>query len=288
MTTKYHFDNVYLSNPVEFEDIYIYQIGKRFCDKGEVIDSHMQSNLFELTIVKNGSGVVYSNGIGTKVLSGDIYLSLPFDEHKIVSNNEKSLEYDYIAFVVKNETYSNDFGDIIKKITAKKRVFKDSFLELLIRSSLLEFGTNEIYSYELLSSIFRQMLIRIIRRFLCVGNIEKNVENFNSAKFLCYRMMNYIESNIYTLKNLDELSVYMGYSYNYLSKTFSKTTSTTLKDFFREKKMSLAKQLILEGEMSITEISEKLNYSSMYAFSKSFKKCYGVSPKMFQKSKKGS
>ena len=288
MTTKYHFDNVYLSNPVEFEDIYIYQIGKRFCDKGEVIDSHMQSNLFELTIVKNGSGVVYSNGIGTKVLSGDIYLSLPFDEHKIVSNNETSLEYDYIAFVVKNETYSNNFGDIIKKITAKKRVFKDSFLELLIRCALLEFGTNEIYSYELLSSIFRQMLIRIIRRFLCVGNIEKNMENFNSAKFLCYRMMNYIESNIYTLKNLDELSVYMGYSYNYLSKTFSKTTSTTLKDFFREKKMSLAKQLILEGEMSITEISEKLNYSSMYAFSKSFKKCYGVSPKMFQKSKKGS
>ena len=37
-----------------------------------------------------------------------------------------------------------------------------------------------------------------------------------------------------------------------------------------------------EGCLSVTNIAELLNYSSIYAFSKAFKEKYGVSPKRYQ------
>ena len=39
-----------------------------------------------------------------------------------------------------------------------------------------------------------------------------------------------------------------------------------------------AKEYIKEGKLSVNEIAEKLNYSSVYSFSKSFKQKYGFSP----------
>ena len=47
-------------------------------------------------------------------------------------------------------------------------------------------------------------------------------------------------------------------------------------------KLEKAKELIFSGKYSLTEIAEKLGYSSIYAFSKAFKKQYGNPPSSFK------
>ena len=100
---------------------------------------------------------------------------------------------------------------------------------------------------------------------------------------LCYKLMHYIDTHIYTMKSLCELAEFTGYSYGYLSALFRQTTSNTLSGYFREKKLDTARMLLLEHNLGVTEISDMLNYASVYAFSKAFRNFYGVSPTAYAK-----
>ena len=95
--------------------------------------------------------------------------------------------------------------------------------------------------------------------------------------------MNYMDTHIYTMKSLDELSEISGYSYGYLSALFKKVTGNTLSTYYRTKKLDAAKLLLQENKLTATEISSLLNYASLYAFSKAFTNHFGISPKNFKK-----
>ena len=84
------------------------------------------------------------------------------------------------------------------------------------------------------------------------------------------------------MKNLEELATVTDYSYGYLAALFRETTRGTLQNYFKDKKLDAARLLLIEGKMTVTEISELLNYSSVYAFSKAFKEQFGVSPKNYK------
>ena len=98
MGNTYHINKSYMQNPLKFGSIYMFQIGRRFCDSDTVVDTHVHTDLFELTVVTDGRGVVTTNGVAVPVERGDIYLSFPCDAHKIVSDAEKTLKYDFFAF----------------------------------------------------------------------------------------------------------------------------------------------------------------------------------------------
>ena len=77
MNSNYHLDNAYFANPLEYEDIYLLQIGRLYCKNTTVVDTHIHTDLFELTVVTDGAGTVTTNGLQTRVKNGDIYLSMP-------------------------------------------------------------------------------------------------------------------------------------------------------------------------------------------------------------------
>ena len=102
------------------------------------------------------------------------------------------------------------------------------------------------------------------------------------AEELCFRLMNYIDTHLYTMKNLNELSEITSYSYVYLSHLFTKVTSGKLSDYFRNRRLEAAKLLLNEGKLHVGEIAELLNFSNIYHFSRAFKDHYGVSPSKYQ------
>ena len=112
MTGNYHIDNVFFANPLDYEDIYLLQIGRLYCKNTTVVDTHIHTDLFELTVVTDGAGTVTTNGIQTKVKNGDIYLSMPCDIHKIESDRENPLKYDFFAFKIKDNIFKEKLDRI--------------------------------------------------------------------------------------------------------------------------------------------------------------------------------
>lgn len=282
MIPNFHLNKVYFAAPKKFTNIELLQIGRMFCKSGAVIDSHIHTNLYELTIATDGEAVIFTNDTPTRVTKGDIYLSYPGDIHRIESDKEKPLKYDFFAFRLTDSIFSADFDSIAQDYSSPTtRVFHNGEIRYLIGNAIDEIDSDERYSLDLLDSVFNQILIYVIRGFRNISP-RKSHSNATQNELLCYRLMNYIDTHIYTMKNLDELATVTDYSYGYISALFKKTTRGTLQNYFKDRKLDAARLLIIEGKMTVTEISELLNYSSVYAFSKAFKEQYGVSPKNYK------
>lgn len=83
----------------------------------------------------------------------------------------------------------------------------------------------------------------------------------------------------------DYISRKLGYDYTYLSNTFSEVKGITLQQFIIMHKIERVKELLLYDELNLTEISYKLNYSSVAHLSNQFKKITGLSPSFYKQLK---
>jgi AraC-like DNA-binding protein/ActR/RegA family two-component response regulator len=81
------------------------------------------------------------------------------------------------------------------------------------------------------------------------------------------------------------LSEKLNYDYAYLTNLFSEIQGTTIEQFLISHKIEKVKELITYGELSISDISRHLNYSSVPHLSAQFKKVVGISPSQFLKIK---
>lgn len=92
------------------------------------------------------------------------------------------------------------------------------------------------------------------------------------------RMINYIDENILEKLSLTSISNHVGLTKEYTCNIFKRETGKTLIDYINERKILLAKELILNNEMSLTEVSEYLGFDNYNYFSRLFKKYLQSSP----------
>jgi AraC-like DNA-binding protein len=83
----------------------------------------------------------------------------------------------------------------------------------------------------------------------------------------------------------DFLSEKLGLDYTYLSNIFSEVKGITIQQFIIIHKVERIKELLIYDELNLTEISYKLNYSSVAHLSNQFKKITGLSPTHFKQLK---
>ncbi len=84
----------------------------------------------------------------------------------------------------------------------------------------------------------------------------------------------------------DHISEKLNYDYTYLSNIFSEVKGITIQQYIIIHKIERVKELLLYDELSLTEISHKLHYSSVAHLSNQFKKITGLSPSFFKQLKK--
>ena len=81
----------------------------------------------------------------------------------------------------------------------------------------------------------------------------------------------------------DYISKKLGYDYTYLANVFSEVKGFTIQQFIILNKIERVKELILYDELSLTEISYRLHYSSVAHLSNQFKKVTGLTPSFYKR-----
>ncbi len=281
MKSRYHFAKNFTDIKLNLGSVNIIQIGRRFCSREEIIPAHTHHEHYELTVVTGGEGVVVSNGESFKVKSGDLHLSIPCDIHEILATNSSELEYDFLSFTCNDDTLKQELKKISNNlIKVNSRVFQNSNITTLVSNAILELSTPKLFTEKLVENIITQIIIYIIRDF---NNVSRSTIKLSETEILCYQIMNYIDTHVYNIQNLQDIAPKFNYNYRYLTSLFKKTTGKTLHEYFQTRKLETAKVLISENKYKISEISSMLNYSSPFAFSKAFKNKFGVSPKFIEK-----
>ncbi len=82
------------------------------------------------------------------------------------------------------------------------------------------------------------------------------------------------------------LSVYLSgkinYDYNYLSNLFSEIEGITIEKYYISQRIEKVKELLVYNELTLAEIADQLDYSSVAYLSSQFKKVTGLTPTFYK------
>jgi len=110
---------------------------------------------------------------------------------------------------------------------------------------------------------------------------EKIIEEAKKAVYELIFEMNNVDSIV---KKSEYIVEKTGYNYRFISKLFSDYESITLEKYIIQQKIKKIKQLIIEGEFSLSEIAYMMDYSSVQYLSTQFKKETGITVSQFKNS----
>ena len=166
-------------------------------------------------------------------------------------------------------------------VSASCKMVVETLLELLeLRYTKIELGEVEIVGEP--SQEKREQLQITLRKFgfdLITNRRNLLVEKIKSAIV----EMVYRTGDIPKTKFSDYLSKKLSLDYSYLSHLFSEVKGVTIEHCIMSHKIEMVKEMLLSGELTLSEIAYRLNYSSVAHLSNQFKKITGVTPSDFKK-----
>ncbi|WAJ72062.1 AraC family transcriptional regulator [Catenovulum adriaticum] len=95
-------------------------------------------------------------------------------------------------------------------------------------------------------------------------------------------VLKYIQAHLSDTLSIKLLAEQMNMSAEHFSRSFKQQINIAPKRYILQKRISLAKQLLLLNNLSISEIADKTGYLDVYHFSKNFKQEVGLSPSKFK------
>jgi AraC-like DNA-binding protein len=86
----------------------------------------------------------------------------------------------------------------------------------------------------------------------------------------------------------DYLSEKLHSDYSALSKLFSEVVGKTIERYYIEQRVERVKELIKYDQLSLTQIANEMNYSSVAYLSSQFKSVTGMTPSAFKAQKENT
>ncbi|ESU27530.1 AraC family transcriptional regulator [Flavobacterium saliperosum S13] len=163
-----------------------------------------------------------------------------------------------------------------------KMAVKEELDRLKLKHTAIELG--EINLKKAISGDDRELLrIGLLKKGLELIDDKKSLL-IEKAKTTIIELIHYSEK--YPKVNYsDYISEKLDYNYNHLATLFSEVTGTTIGNYIIINKIERVKELLLYDELSLTEISLLMDYSSVAHLSHQFKKITGLTPTYFKKIK---
>ena len=272
-----------------FHTIYYFEFDKYF---SHVPEKH---DFWEMIYVDAGEIDAITDGLGETVSEGQVLFHKPNELHAHISNGKVANNMLIISFTSKSPAMYFFDQKLFTLDEAQKKLLSLFMNEAKValgeisgdysNKNPIDFSRSPFGSVQLLECYFIEFLLVLKRSngesVSKVKKTESTLEQGQSS--ISELMIYYLEAHIYenvTLKDLCQ-KFYMGKTQ--LCKTFSNHVGKGPIEYFLELKINEAKRLLIEGKNSVSKISDLLGYSSIHAFSRSFKNAVGTAPSEYRK-----
>jgi PAS domain S-box-containing protein len=198
-----------------------------------------------------------------------------------------------------NKYFANMVGLPLEKVIGTTMSYfiddasKHSFL-VLCKQGWVDYSQNELYllvknskSIPVLMSVNTLVLdnTQVLSIIITDLTLQKNRSAFKSL--LIEKIIAAIDDMITAdeliiTNNSDYISAQLNYDYTYLSNVFSEVKGITIQQYIITRKIEKVKELILHGELNLTEIAYNMQYSSVAHLSHQFSKITGISPTAYR------
>ena len=262
----------------------MYSFFKYYYDKNYYFPGEMHP-FWECVYVLEGSICVTADNRLYKLTQGELIFHKPFEMHKF------HIEDDGVSTVV-IFSFSAE-GELCKKLSDKVFALNENQKKLIIE--LLNYAeskaenqtVDEIIIDMYLTPLkkdanYSQIVLTYLYRLMLSLNESAVVAHTNNSRDagVFARAVEYMNERIYVNLSVDEIAYEVGVSTAGLKRIFSRHAGMGVHKFFLKLKLKFSLQM-LELGMSVTEVSDKLGFSSQAYFSRVFKREMGISPSTY-------
>lgn len=159
-------------------------------------------------------------------------------------------------------------------------------VEDILKNESIPFQNVTFGEIHLTGELSQEQKDRLASRFDKVG--FELIDNRSSAliekvkQLVIKRARNEVDEKERKIKLSNYLSDNVNHEYTYLSSLFSSIEGRTIENYFIEQRIEKAKELLIYGQLTLSQIAFDLEYSSTAHLSAQFKKITGLTPSHFK------
>ncbi|WP_077617164.1 helix-turn-helix domain-containing protein [Bacillus sinesaloumensis] len=204
-----------------------------------------------------------------------------FDSIKV---NDKEKVYDLLSQLI-DEIFSEDLNHVQYQISLV-RLLSD-LIELMhtLAINVLDLEDNRsifenIYELKTREDVKEWFITVVIDPLL--QKIEDRAES--QYKSISENIVHIIHEEFESNITLDMIANRLHYNPNYLSSIFRKEMNISFSEYLSSYRINMAKKWLAETDISVKEISDRLNFNNSQNFIRSFKKIEGTTPGKYRES----
>lgn len=245
-----------------------------------------------LLMVLSGCMPVVEDGHEYFLKPGDVFFLKKGIHHWGETLFDKDTTWFFIHF--KHDTSSDDLSELSPDFRRTKNVHctEESYRRMItlpkhlhhmlntdienkVRKVVELFNSDEPYRMAYVNSCLHDLLMDLY--------VQKHAtENPCSTSARTRRIYSFLSENVEKPFSSAEIESHMNLSFKHIGKLFKEQTGMTLQECHTRFKIERAASLLCSTNMTISEISERLGYSSPFYFSNVIKKHTGLAPRAYR------
>ncbi|MCL2320582.1 MAG: AraC family transcriptional regulator [Oscillospiraceae bacterium] len=229
-----------------------------------------------------------------KLIAKNIALSITranpaFDVVSVVGDGQEA--YDLIRKLLPDVVFCDikmpvmDGLELISKIYAEmpfiKTVIISGYSDFQYARTALQQHSSDYLLKPLNPDELQATLKKLERELLAVQN-EISIERQSQPIDIVESVKAHLRHNYAQTLNFSDISAHYGFSSAYLSKIFKEHTGTSPGKYLNEYRINIAKKLLMDSNLSVKDIAQKVGFEDQFHFSKNFKNTVGISPLQFR------
>lgn len=234
---------------------------------------------FELCFLEHGQGLYKIEKSLYPVGSGELWMTKPNEIHYGLAGGSSAFRLYYMGFKLDRlrsleaELYRIGPHRVVKD---DDRAIKRGFDALLD-----EIRDKQPFNRQMVYGMFMQLLVTVLRRLL--GQTAKDRGEPRALSSTVTALMNRFHEEIRYDRDMNAIAADLHISRSHLAREFKHSTGMTIGEYARSLCLDKAQYDLRETDRTISEIAERLHFSSIHTFSIFFKRHTGVTPSEYRK-----
>ncbi|GAB6929482.1 helix-turn-helix domain-containing protein [Paenibacillus sp. JCM 10914] len=236
--------------------------------------------------IKLGTGVIIpyfslNSGQHTRIYFYPVQIENELIDAIKLAEEERAEEllHDWLAEVFRKDRTPHEYQlSLIRLLNDLMIVMQENGImmeQLNIHDSSLVEELLRLYTSSDIEAWFKERMIRPMAR---VFRDRQDSQYQNLSEQIIEMIRNEFDRNI----TLEECAVRLHYNNFYLSSVFKKETNMSFSEYLTQYRFKMSKKWLVETEMPIKDIAEKLSYNNSQNFIRSFRKLEGMTPGQYR------
>lgn len=225
---------------------------------------------YEFEYVIEGEGQCEVNGKSFSFSRGDVLFVTPFDVHGYKSDNL----FKMLTIHFRIDNLSNDLISLAESKACIMKSTKEMEETFMLLVTEYEETKKDDFKYMVYKNLLERIVILFMRSNKC--SLKTNM-----PKEIIYAV-GYINTNFHRKIDLQSVAEIANYSPEHFSRQFKKYTGLGFNQYLTNVRLSHAKNLLINKDISITQVCYESGFGSLRSLDRAFKNKFNCSPKKYK------